>query len=84
MGSFPEILIDPKFLGPDLQVYVLVRGILCYAVDVMQVDLAFWVNWRKRHFFYYYQKFSVIDFFRVQINKASLELNLVFNSEADG
>ena len=44
MGSFPEILIDPKFLGPDLHVYVLVRGILCYAVDVMQVDLAFWVN----------------------------------------
>ena len=44
MGSFPEILIDPKFLGPDLQVYVLVRGIFCYAVDVMQVDLAFWVN----------------------------------------
>ena len=84
MGSFPEILIDPKFLGPDLQVYVLVRGIFCYAVDVMQVDLAFWVNWWKRHFFYYYQKFSVIDFFRVQINKASLELNLVFNSEADG
>ena len=84
MGSFPEILIDPKFLGPDLQVYVLVRGILCYAVDVMQVDLAFGVNWWKRHFFYYYQKFSVIDFFRVQINKASVELSLVFNSEADG
>ena len=39
MGSFPEILIDLKFLGPDLQVYVLVRGILCYAVDVMQVEL---------------------------------------------
>ena len=45
MSSFPETLLtDPKFVGLDLQVYVLVRGILCYAVDVMQVDLAFWVN----------------------------------------
>ena len=45
MGSFPETLLtDPKFVDLDLQVYVLVRGILCYAVDVMQVDLAFWVN----------------------------------------
>ena len=45
MGSFPETLLTgPKFVGPDLQVYVLVRGILCYAVDVMQIDLAFWVN----------------------------------------
>ena len=45
MGSFPETLLtDLKFVGLDLQVYVLVRGILCYAVDVMQVELAFWVN----------------------------------------
>ena len=75
MGSFPETLLtDPKFVGLDLQVYVLVRGILYYAVDVMQVNLAFWVNSRKRRFLHDYQKFSVIDFFQVQIKKASLEL----------
>ena len=40
----------------------------------MQVDLAFWVNSRKRRFLHDYQKILVIDFFQVQIKKASLGL----------
>ena len=76
MGSFPETLLtDPQFVGLDLQVYVLLEGSsVCYAVDVMQVDLAFWVNSRKRRFLHDYQKILVIDFFQVQIKKASLVL----------